>query len=254
MNPIVVRGVKIGEGMPKICVPILGQTREEILKMAQEACMVPADLVEWRADWYESIFELEQVKALAEELRNVLGKMPILFTFRTSNEGGKKRVAYAQYRELLSQVAATAFVDMIDVEVFVDQKSSELIADLKEQGVIVIGSNHDFEKTPEKDEIIRRLCYMQEIGVDISKIAVMPQNKRDVLTLLSATEEMTAQYAECPIVTMSMGALGVVSRVVGETFGSAITFGAMRTASAPGQLNVEELKKILEVLHQERSM
>lgn len=253
MNPVVVRNIVIGEGMPKICVPIVGKTKDEILQAAREICNSSADLVEWRADWYESVYVIEKVKSLAGELREVLGKMPLLFTFRTKTEGGEKEISYEQYKELLLEVTATSFVDMVDVEVYINEKVSELVEELKakDKKIIVVGSNHDFEKTPDKDEIIRRLCYMQEVGVDIPKIAVMPQSPKDVITLLSATEEMVSEHADRPIVTMSMAGTGAVSRVAGETFGSALTFGAMKKASAPGQINVEELKKILEVLHQD---
>lgn len=61
MNPIMIRGVAIGEGIPKICVPIVGKTREEIVKAAAEIKTLPADLVEWRADWYEEVFEADVV-------------------------------------------------------------------------------------------------------------------------------------------------------------------------------------------------
>ena len=57
---------------------------------------------------------------------------------------------------------------------------------------------------------VSRLC-----SLDI-KIAVMPQNKRDVLTLLSATEEMVTDYADRPIITMSMAGTGVISRLCGK--------------------------------------
>ena len=66
------------------------------------------------------------------------------------------------------------------------------------------GQNHDFAKTPEKDEIVRRLRKMQSLDADIPKIALMPTCKRDVLTLLEATLEMSEQYADRPIITMSM--------------------------------------------------
>lgn len=249
MNPIVVRNIKIGEGMPKICVPIVGKTEDEILKAAQDIVGSSADLVEWRADWFESVFEIEKVKVVAGELRKVLGELPLLFTFRTKAEGGETEITYEQYADILYQVADTKIVDMVDVEIYIDVNVAELIAGLKEKEVVVVGSNHDFLKTPPKDELIKRLCYMQKIGVDIPKIAVMPQNKNDVLTLLSATEEMSSKHAKGPIITMSMAGLGAVSRVAGEMFGSAITFGAMQKASAPGQINVEELKKMLEILH-----
>ena len=251
MRPIAVRNIKIGEGMPKICVPIVGTTDEDILQAAQEACETSADLVEWRVDWYEFVFDIDRVKDLAKELRKVLGEMPLLFTFRTKKEGGEKEISYDKYVQLTRGIAETSYVDMIDLEVFFDDKIPELVTELQKTGIKIIGSNHDFIGTPDKEEIIRRLCHMQDIGVDIPKIAVMPQNSKDVITLLSATQEMTSNYATRPIVTMSMAGIGAVSRVAGEVFGSAITFGAMKKASAPGQIDVEELKKILEVLHQD---
>ena len=72
----------------------------------------------------------------------------------------------------------------------------------------------------------------------------MPQNKKDVLTLLAATEEIATEYADRPIITMSMAGTGVISRLCGEVFGSALTFGAAGKASAPGQMGVEDLKTV----------
>ena len=93
-----------------------------------------------------------------------------------------------------------------------------MIQEAHSYGVKVIASNHDFAKTPEKDEIVRRLRKMQTLGADIPKIALMPNCKKDVLTLLEATLEMSEQYADRPIITMSMAGTGVVSRLTGETF------------------------------------
>ena len=86
----------------------------------------------------------------------------------------------------------------------------------------MIGSNHDFEKTPPEDEIIRRLEYMGQQEADIAKIAVMPQTEKDVVTLLQATTDYYDKGNTKPIVTMSMGGTGMISRLVGETFGSAM--------------------------------
>jgi len=252
MNPVKVRNVSIGVGMPKICVPIVGRTRDEILETAKEILNSPADLVEWRADWFESVVDMKKVLKLLAELRTVLGDMPILFTFRTKAEGGERELHVKPYAMLNQMVIASGNIDLVDVEVFTAKDEvASIIETAHKYGVKVVGSNHDFAKTPDKDEIVRRLCCMQDIGVDIPKIAVMPQNKKDVLTLLSATEEMTSGHAKCPIVTMSMAGMGAVSRVAGEIFGSAITFGALQKASAPGQIRVEDLKKILEIMHLE---
>ena len=87
------------------------------------------------------------------------------------------------------------------------------------------------------------------MGADIPKIAVMPQTKKDVLTLLSATEEMASDYADRPIITMSMAGTGVISRLCGEVFGSSMTFGAAGKASAPGQIGAEKLHQALQIVH-----
>lgn len=113
----------------------------------------------------------------------------------------------------------------------------------------MVGSNHDFFATPEKDAIVSRLRKMQEMGADIPKIAVMPKSTADVLTLLAATAEMHETYADRPIITMSMSAKGVISRLSCEAFGSAMTFGAVGQVSAPGQIPVEQLRQVLDILH-----
>ena len=79
------------------------------------------------------------------------------------------------------------------------------------------------------------------MGADIGKIAVMPQCRRDVITLLEATEAVS-KAIPIPIITMSMASDGLISRMAGEVFGSCITFGSAVEASAPGQIPVGELK------------
>ncbi|WP_251387430.1 type I 3-dehydroquinate dehydratase [Mediterraneibacter agrestimuris] len=250
MNPVVIRGVAIGEGIPKICAPIVGRTEEEILKEAGAMHELPVDVVEWRADWYESVFEPERVLGILCGLRKILGELPLLFTFRTLKEGGEKEINTERYAELNRLAAESGYVDLIDVEAFTGE---EVVRGLVETAhacsVKVIGSNHDFHGTPLREEIVNRLQNMQGLGVDIPKIAVMPKDKQDVLTLLSATEEMSRLYADRPIITMSMAGDGVISRICGEAFGSALTFGAAGQLSAPGQLGVKELRQVLEILH-----
>ena len=250
MNTVKVRNIENGAGIPKICVPIVGVTKEEIIAEAKTFDSIPVDVVEWRVDWFENVFEFDKVEDVLKDLREALGETPILFTFRTSKEGGEKAIEPEPYKELNIQAAKSGYVDLVDVEVFTgDEIVKEIIENAHACGVKVVASNHDFDKTPEKDEIVRRLQKMQELNADIPKIAVMPTCKKDVLTLLSATEEMYTNYADRPIITMSMAGTGVISRLCGEVFGSALTFGAAKKASAPGQMGVEDLKTVLELLH-----
>ena len=84
---------------------------------------------------------------------------------------------------------------------------------------------------------------------DMVKLAVMPQKIKDMLDLLEVTEEFKFRNREMPLITMSMGHLGVLSRISGEIFGSCVTFGAGKAASAPGQMDREDLEDILAQIH-----
>lgn len=250
MNTVKVKNIVIGDGIPKICVPIVGKTKLEIIEEAKSFLNIPVDVVEWRVDWFDGVCDLEQVKDVLVELVSTLNEIPILFTFRTSKEGGEREISIDDYAKLNKEIVKTRLVDLVDVEAFSgDEIVKDIIKTAHEYDVKVVASNHDFDKTPTKDDIIYRLRKMQDLGADIPKIAVMPQSKLDVLELLQATVIMSEKYADRPIITMSMSGLGVVSRLSGEIFGSALTFGAAKKASAPGQINVNDLYNTINLLH-----
>lgn len=249
MAKVEIGGLQIGEGAPKICVPLVGQDTGEMLAQAKRAASLPCDMVELRIDYYKQVFENSKVLKLLRQLKEILS-CPILFTFRTAKEGGEQAITIKQYRHLYESVIKQGLIDLIDLELFLGE---EVVRDLcrqaKDKGIKIIISNHDFEKTPAKEEIIKRLIKMQTLGADIPKIAVMPETKQDVLTLLEATLYMQKNHNQTPVVGISMGDLGVLSRLCGGWSGSAITFGVAEKASAPGQLSVEQLKQVFDVFY-----
>lgn len=248
---VTVRGLVIGEGMPKICVPLVGETLVQLKEEAEFLKTIDLDVVEWRVDFFDQVEDFEQVKKALAEIRTFLPNTPLIFTFRSHKEGGNKEITTSFYFELNKTVAETGLVDIIDVELFNDENEVKTIIEKAHaKNVFVIVSNHDFHKTPTKEEIISRLRKAQEFGGDIPKIAVMPNSTADVLTLLDATNTMNEQFADRPFITMSMAGKGVISRLAGEVFGSAVTFGAAKKASAPGQVNVKELRSVLNLLHE----
>ncbi|KAA9029911.1 type I 3-dehydroquinate dehydratase [Niallia endozanthoxylica] len=243
----------LGEGIPKIIVPLMGNTTEQLVQEVNEVKRVKPDIVEWRVDVYEHVDQIEAVQAMISTLRKVLSDELLLFTFRSHKEGGNKEVPVSYYVELLQAAIMTKKIDLVDVELFTGEKYvKELVETAEANGVYVIMSNHDFEKTPSKQEILTRLCKMQELGAHIPKIAVMPNGVEDVITLLEATNTMKTNYADRPIITISMGGKGLISRLAGECFGSAATFGAGNQESAPGQIPVPELRRALGTLHKFR--
>lgn len=250
MQTVTVKDVTLGEGAVKVIVPITGTTTEELVEQGRRLAEHDLDLVEWRVDFFEKVEDTEAVIDAARQLTEVLGVKPVIFTFRTAEEGGQRPIEPAQYAELNIALARSGHVDLVDVELYRELEYGDAIIDAAHAaGVKVIISNHDFDTTPPKDEIVARLRLMQERGADIPKIALMPQNPGDVLTVLAATYEMSSQHADRPILTMSMAGTGVISRMAGEVFGSCATFAMVGQASAPGQVPVEELQPVLRLLH-----
>lgn len=250
MHTLMIRNVKIGSGAPKVIIPLVGKTEEELLDEAVLVKSTNPDLVEWRVDYFEKVDKLSAVENISRKLRSALDDIPLIFTFRTAREGGVKELSNDYYTQLNLAAIKSGSIDLVDVELFSTEDNIQtILLAAKEHGVFVIMSNHEFSYTPQKDEIISRLLQMQKLGADILKIAVMPRSVGDVLTLLDATNMMKEQYAEKPVVTMAMGGLGLITRLSGEVFGSSLTFASGKEASAPGQIPVAELRTALEILH-----
>ncbi len=245
-----IRGLRIGGGRSCICVPLTAKTLPLLDAELASLAGHTYDMIEWRADLFEEIPDRKTLQDILLRIRAAIGETPLLFTFRTKNEGGEGCCSGPKYRDLLLGAAASCVVDLVDVELFTAAGNAQvLVGELHLLGTAVIGSSHDFSGTPSAQEMRSRLCRMQELGMDITKIAVMPRTRQDVLTLLSVAVEMEEHLGDRPCVTMAMGPLGVLTRISGSLTGNAITFGTCGAASAPGQLPCNELADILQWTH-----
>lgn len=243
-----VRGVKIGEGIPKICVPLTGAILDEILSEARLAKQHGADLVEWRADCFARLTEEDMLPEVLVKLRTELEEIPLLFTIRTKREGGCVEIQPDAYTRI-NRIAVASGADLIDVELMAGHTLlREMVEYAHNNGVYVVASNHNFSCTPPQEELLCRLNQMHELGADLPKIAMMPMVFEDVISVLGATCEFVRQHPCCPVVGISMGGLGAVTRVAGQAAGSAITFGTVGKASAPGQIEIAALREILHTL------
>lgn len=250
MQTVQIKNVILGEGAPKIIVSLMAKDIAAVKSEALAYRSADFDILEWRGDHFAAIADTAAALEALRELRAVFPDKPILFTFRSRKEGGEEELAPEAYIALNIAIAESGLVDAIDLELFTgDALVSQAIARAHAKGVKVVMSNHDFYKTPAKEEIVKRLTKMQELGADVPKIALMPESKTDVLTVLAATLEVSEKIADRPIITMSMSKTGVISRLAGEVFGSAATFGAVQKASAPGQISVTDLRTVLSIIH-----
>jgi 3-dehydroquinate dehydratase-1 len=234
--------------IPKICVPITGATQEAIYREAEMIRQSPAQLAEWRADYYEDGLLLEKVVETLERLQMILQDVPLLFTFRTIKEGGQQDITLTEYKTLYEVVTSKKLVDLVDIELQqIEHFGKSLTSEIKKTNVPIIISNHEFEETPADPILLYRLNMMEHFGASIGKLAVMPKNEQDVLRLMDLTRRASA-FVSIPLITMSMGEMGKISRLSGKLTGSVITFGALENASAPGQIPVNDLAQALNAL------
>lgn len=227
----------------KIIVPIMAQTVQDAARQAAALAADPnADWVELRLD---PLPDAERLPALAA-VRAALGGKTLLVTTRTAREGGLADLTPAAYAALCRAVLAAGGADLLDVEYSAGEPGRQLLAEAKAAGVRTVYSRHHFEGTPPLDEMVDTLTAMA--GADIAKLAVMPRTAADAALLLQATALAGRKMPGTPLITMSMGALGAVTRVCGGAFGSIATFGAAGVSSAPGQPDAAALREALRSL------
>ena len=249
MKTITVKKLLLGQGRPKICIPLTGRSLEEIGIQAGNLKSYPADMVEWRCDWFEGVGDYRQTDEALALIREKTEALPLLVTFRTAGEGGQREAGDQDYYALLDHLADMEEVDLLDMEAwFCPGKTADRTAGLQRKGKKVILSYHDFSGTPSLEEMILRLETMASMGADLAKIAVMPESMEDVYRLLRATSIVHGKDL-CPLVTMAMGQQGLLSRLCGEFSGSCLTFGSAGAASAPGQAAADRLRLVLDDIH-----
>lgn len=244
---IQLRGRPVAAGnYPLVITPLVGRTEQALEAELQAILPRRPDMLEWRVDFFEGIADAARVVETARTIRQAAAGLPLLLTRRHASEGGQAiAVDEAAVVALYSRACEAGCIDLIDYELSnAPQDLARLRAVSAATGVAMIMSYHNFQSTPELDTLLARFVQAAQLGADVAKVAVMPQGPEDVLTLLSATHR-ASQTLALPLISMSMGGLGAVSRVMGWMYGSAATFAVGQGSSAPGQIAVDELRALL---------
>ena len=228
-----VKDILIGEGIPKVCVPVISDNHQAIITDLIRLKDLEIDLIELRIDYFKDLLN-----------------QALILTYRSVKEGGLGNLSYEEYINLYSLALESGAFDIYDVELSSGTNTIITLNNMiHESNRKVIMSNHDFTRTPSLDTMLEKIKQMDSLEADIIKLAVMPEDYKDVLLVL----EMTLRANEIhdkPIVTMSMSNLGTATRILGEQFGSAITFGKDHDASALGQIDVRSLNMMLKIIHE----
>lgn len=240
--------IVLGQGLPKICIPLVARDEEGINRELDLMAGLDFDIVELRLDYFEGLEDYTRLKDLVGLIKNRLNK-PLILTLRTKNEGGNVDPSEATYFGLLEKIIEDRLAEAIDIEYMRKQERVVRLVDLaKDKGLTSILSNHDFNSTPAREEIVTRLEAMIGMGADVAKIALMPTCPEDVLSLLGASGQVKAKYPDQALICISMGQMGMISRLAGQIFGSDMTFASGIEASAPGQISAKNLRRVLGIL------
>jgi 3-dehydroquinate dehydratase-1 len=247
------RGRRLGGPTPLICSPLVARTAG---RLAEESAAVLAkrpDVIEWRVDFFDQVADPQAVVASGRRLREAAGDTPIIFTCRGAHEGGQPIALDAEgVAALLETVAAAGFADLVDFELSNPAALVRRVRErTRERGARLILSYHNFGYTPGHEALVDRFLEADRLGADVAKVATMPRDRFDVLTLLSATATAESK-ARIPLISMAMGPLGVATRMVGGVFGSALSFAVGEGASAPGQPPIADLAAVFAALARAR--
>jgi len=248
---ITVHGQPIAGGkFPLVCIPLIGRTRDDVL--AELAMVLPKkpDVLEWRVDFFEQIGDTAAVIAAAAAIKRKAGEIPLLFTRRSVIEGGEK-IALNEDQVIALYVALceSRAIDLIDYEMANDAANiARVRAAAQSNDIKLVLSFHNFSCTPALETLVSKFLMAEQLGADVAKVAVMPRDPNDVLILLAATQQ-ASQTLKIPLISMSMGPLGSLTRLFGWAFGSALSFAVGASSSAPGQVPIEDLNTVLGILH-----
>ncbi len=182
------------------------------------------DYLEWRADF------------LGEKIPK--SPIPWIITARHPLEGGKNALPQARRRELLFSLLPSA--SLVDIEVRSLAGLSDVAACAQKNGIGIIASFHDFEKTPETSRLRDVIRRANDAGANVVKIATRTTTPKDVSRLLDLWNA-----TPLPLAIMGMGPLGMSSRLLFANCGSALNYGWLHRPNVHGQWSTAELRTLI---------
>jgi 3-dehydroquinate dehydratase / shikimate dehydrogenase len=220
-----------GTGLRRICAVAAASTAAEMARLVRSG-LKQTSTVELRLDWLSS--DAERARFLLWHGKGRFGKATFLATCRRREGGGKFSGGVDRELYWLTQ-AREAGCQWCDLEV-------ETLRKLPGQSVQgypvpprVLLSLHDFERTP---DLPRRMNPPAKAGVAAVKIAAEARSISDSVRLLRLARN-SRNFVAAP-----MGELGLPARILALRQGSALAYAPIATATAPGQVSMDELKHL----------
>lgn len=250
MTGIEIKGTVLGEGAPKTIISVMGADVDGCLSVIEKGKAAGVECFEWRGDFNASRRDPAAMVEQGKKIAAALTEHPLLFTFRSESQGGQDTLAVEEYVALNKALIESGCLDLVDIETWIgDEAAMELVDCAHAHGVLALVSYHNFKGTPSKEWMVNLMTHMLDMGADIPKCAVMANDVTDAFKLMEAAEEVRRLHTDGPTLTMAMGKYGSITRIMGEYYGSDLTFCALEDSSAPGQVDVAVAREIMDKVH-----
>lgn len=224
MRPRHIGEVTLG-GLPRVVLVVDGESAA-----VAQAVRDGVDILELRADLFDGALTVErlvnEVKVLKRHGR------PLIGTIRGPAEGGKAKLTGAQRADLYKNLSP--LVDAIDVDLSAPLLKDAVAVARRNKNTVIL-SHHDFHATPSEAKLSQVVRQATHLGADLIKIAVKAKSERDVVRLL----QFTVRHRAKNLVTISMGNIGSISRLVAPLAGSLMTYTGIQPAH--GQIPAKRL-------------
>ncbi len=223
--------------IPSICVSVFD---EDVKTLVEKVNEIDADLIEIRADYIKNI-NIETIKFLIENIDN---DNPKIFTLRSKIEGGFYNGDEFSRIKLISK--AIGNFELIDIEISTrEEYLKNIIKEAKENDTDVIISYHNFKETPDENILKSIIDKERNLGANICKVATHMKDGRDLLKMF----KILLEYNNNDLCLLGMGDIGMITRILFPYFGSVIVYSYYDRPTAKGQLHVDDMKYIFNILN-----
>ena len=240
MRKVKIHDLNIGKKPVLLCT-VLEEDVEQSVNSAKKAFENGADCIELRID------KLRDNSMIKEVIKKI--KRPKLLVCRPKDWDGFFEESEEERIERLL-IAIDNGADAVDIELKTPADLREkVIKTAKNKGIPVLIAYENFEKTPSNEELLNILKKEQKLSADIAKFAVIAKNHSDMIRVLQVVLE-AKKILDIPFIAITMGKFGSASRPLACVLGSSMTYCAVEKGKegAPGQLTVEDTRKIIEIL------
>ena len=217
-----------------VCGSIVQKTKDDIINTIKTANLDVLEYLELRVDVIDDVTS-QLVGEIIEEVRDITDKK-IILTNRTKLEGGHYSGSEDERMKILADNAH--LVEYTDVEL---STSDELIKKVVNSANKTIISYHNFKETP-SIEFLEDIINKAYMFGDVAKVALKPNCMDDTYTIV----KLLMRYDD--FIGISMDSMGAYTRIIGPVMGAPVTYAAIDSKSAPGQLTINETSTMIKKL------